>query len=120
MSSLLDRLARYFGLRGDLTPPPKPPPQPAPTEPKRQYDLAALLANAQPVPLTDEVRLERRDFENALAEERSYSDGSDRARAAADELQRLIERAKPIPLTDQVRLDGRRARELLDQLRGAG
>lgn len=118
MSSFVDRLAHYFGLRGDLTVPLDQQP-PAPSGAERQYDLGALLTNAPPVPLTDEVRLVRKDFEIALAEERSYSEGSDRARAAADELQKLIERSKPVPLTDQVRLDGRKAWDLLNQLRGS-
>jgi hypothetical protein len=85
---------------------------------ERQWDLAGLLANARPVPLTGDVRVERKAFEVCLAEERSYSDGSERAQQAADELQKLIERAKPVPLTDQVRFDGRKARRLLAQLRG--
>jgi hypothetical protein len=70
------------------------------------------------VPLTDDVRVERKEFEVCLAEERSWSDQSERAREAADELQQLIERAKPIPLTDQVRFDGKKAHRLLAQLRG--
>lgn len=88
------------------------------SEVNRQCDLAELLANARPVPLTGQVRLVRRDFEVCLAEERSWSDGSDRAREAADGLQELIDKAKPIPLTDQVRFDGRAAERLLAQLRG--
>jgi hypothetical protein len=117
MNSFFDRLAAYFGLRGD----PRPFPAeelPAHAGTQEEHDLGALLSNAPPVPLTDEVRVNPKEFSTRLVWEMDRAEGSDTTREAAAGLQELVDKGKPIPMTDQVRLDGRKAARLLSQLRG--
>lgn len=117
MTSLLNRLAVHFGLRDDPTPPPAGE-LASPGTGNEEHDLGALLANAPPVPLTDEVRVEPREFATRLMWEMDRAEGTEASRKAAAGLQALVDDAKPIPLTDQVRIDGRKARDLLAELRG--
>jgi hypothetical protein len=69
--------------------------------------LDALLAAAQPIPLLDEVRIDRR---RALDLARQLG---------GTELVRTFESARRVPLTGQVRVDPQEVRELLDGLRRA-
>jgi hypothetical protein len=117
MSSFLDRLAVHFGLRDSDRPPPAAEVA-APDGTQEEHDLGALLANAPPVPLTDEVRVNPKEFSTRLMWETDRAEGSDATREAAAGLQALVDDATPIPLTDQVRIDGRKAARLLTQLRG--
>ena len=82
--------------------------------------LESLLANARPVPLTDQVRLRPGALRDAVArveqEGRSAGLGFD-AYDCLDELERIAAEAKPIPLTREVRVDPRLIRSLLDRLR---
>jgi hypothetical protein len=78
--------------------------------------LTELLEKARPVPLTDEVRLDKE----------AVYDLVDRIRAAAsagallvsaEAVEEAVHNAMPVPLTDQVRLPRERVAELVRGLR---
>ena len=72
-------------------------------------EFDALVRSAPPVPLTDEVRVNRRRATKLVA----VLGGS----AAGSTLQQLVEQARKVPLTGQVRLDPDIVFACLDEIR---
>jgi hypothetical protein len=83
--------------------------------------LEDQLRDAKPVPLTDQVRLEKTQMDATLSEMRTGFSraGLTHALPLADRLDQLFQNAKPIPLTDQVRVDKAEAFDILDQMRAS-
>ena len=89
-------------------------------------ELGALIDHARPVPLTDQVRVEREELRAALARVRDAVaaelgpvGGTPKLRSALEKLERAAERAKPVPLTSQVRVSAKEIRKQLEKLRRA-
>ena len=89
-------------------------------------ELSALVDHARPVPLTDQVRVEREELRTALerirdavAAELGPVGGTPKLRSALEKLERAGERAKPVPLTSQVRVSAKEIRKQLEKLRRA-
>ena len=84
--------------------------------------LDDLVHNAKPVPLTDQVRLQRDELREAVAAIDAALAPDVRRRAEAEglleRLEAIVEGAKPVPLTEQVRFDKDDLYEVLDALRG--
>ena len=78
--------------------------------------LTKLLEDARPVPLTDEVRLDKK--EACEIADRIRSGSSEGALLqAAEAVRDAVHNAMPVPLTDQVRLPRDRVAELVRGLR---
>jgi hypothetical protein len=81
--------------------------------------LVEVLENARPVPLTDQLRLDKLDVYELVAELREGASPSPSLLGAAEAVEDAVRNAKPIPLTDQVRLPKERVDELVRDLRAA-
>jgi len=88
--------------------------------------LDDLIRNARPVPLTDQVRFERKDIQaavsrlrEAVAAERIRPGDSPGLLAALEELEQLIAGAPSIPLTSQIRCDREALSDHLDRMRSS-
>jgi hypothetical protein len=82
--------------------------------------LIALLEGARPVPLTDQVRVDKNDAYELVAAVRDGAGSSPALVSAAEAVEDAVRNAKPVPLTDQVRLPNERVAELARELRAAG
>jgi hypothetical protein len=81
-----------------------------------QFD--ALIQNARPIPLTDQVWVGRLKLEVSLDRlRRTGSHEPSEVAAMVDELDALVQRAKPIPLTEQLRIDRAAIYDVLDRMR---
>jgi len=78
------------------------------------------IREAPGVPLTDQIRLDRREVEVLLDRVRTTL-GADAADVGGllDQLADLVRRAKPIPLTGEIRLDREDVYDVLDQMRAS-
>jgi hypothetical protein len=86
--------------------------------------LDDLAHNAKAVPLTDQVRVERREVQDIVAEIRAairedLTDAPTQVLTLVDELDELARDAKPVPLTRHVRIDRAEVYDILDRLRAA-
>jgi hypothetical protein len=94
----------------------------APAGPPSEAALAIEAFNeavidARGVPLTDQVRLDRREVAVLLDRLRTaLRSGPSESRWLLDQLEELFQRAKPIPLTDDVRLEREAVHDILDRL----
>ncbi len=92
--------------------------------------LENQIRNAKPVPLTDQVRIDKQVAHETLDQMRATIAGEAagvrgavaRTRLAdlpelVDELADTIHNARPVPLTDYVRIDQDRCQALLDRMR---
>jgi hypothetical protein len=73
-----------------------------------------VLARARPVPLTSELRVERKPLRKALAGLRR---AAPQAAEVADRFDRLVESARSVPLTGQARIDADELAAILEELR---
>ena len=80
-------------------------------------ELDELVHNARIVPLTDQVRLERAEFETRIAALREQVANNGRALAVVERLETVVADAKPVPMTDQIRVLKTRLYDLLGELR---
>ena len=81
-----------------------------------------IAGSARPVPLTNDVRIERRRLEAAVADVRSAATSSGIVADAEferglEDLEKVASRTKPVPLTDQVRFNGKKLDKALGRLR---
>ena len=72
-------------------------------------ELEALMRSAPVVPLTDQIRIDRKRAQKLIAR----LDPS----AAAARLQELLEQARRVPLTGQIRLDSDAVFACIDEIR---
>jgi hypothetical protein len=79
--------------------------------------LDALVRNAKPVPLTSQVRLQKRAFGEIAGELREC--GPPAMLPALDALDDTLQNALPVPLTDEVRVEGAGLSEIIQQMRAA-
>jgi hypothetical protein len=80
-------------------------------------ELLAVLASARPVPLTDQVRVNKRDAEDVIA---AFEIAPDPALAApVRAIGDALHHARYVPLTDEVRLPRAQLDELAQALRAA-
>ena len=91
-------------------------------------DPAGLIASfeeqlraAKPVPLTNQVRLDKNQMDTTLNEMRTGFSraGLTRALPLVDKLGDQLENARPIPLTNEVRVDKEEVHDILDQVRAS-
>jgi hypothetical protein len=93
-------------------------------------ELAELLENARPIPLRDQVRLDKEAVyalvdaidaavRSGVGDRRLESDSGSDLLEAAGAAREAVLNAKPVPLTDQVRLRGAQAAGLAAALRRA-
>ncbi len=87
----------------------------APAGPPSEAALAIgawydAIGDARGIPLTDQVRLDRRKVNVLLDRLRAVQP------AGAFELDQLIQQAKPIPLTDEIRLERDDVYDVLDRM----
>jgi hypothetical protein len=81
-----------------------------------QFD--ALIRNAYPIPVTDQIRVSRQELEVSLDRlGRTLSHEPSKVAAMLDELDALIRGAKPIRLIDQVRIERAATYDVLDRMR---
>jgi hypothetical protein len=81
-------------------------------------EFDGLIHRARAVPLTDQVRLDRREIYGLLDRLRAALDhGPADLVALLDELDGVVHRAKPIPLTNQVRVERSEIYDVLDRMR---
>jgi hypothetical protein len=73
------------------------------------------LDNGQPVPLTPQIRLDRRTVKKFVQQLRQEREPAGELAELVD----LLESAKAVPLTGQVRLDPEPIRALLERIRTA-
>jgi hypothetical protein len=83
-------------------------------------ELDELVSKASGVPLTDQVRLDRREAYVLLDRIRTaLSQGPPEPAALVDDLDELFRRAKPVPLTDQIRVGRAEIHDVLDRMRAS-
>jgi hypothetical protein len=82
--------------------------------------LEEMLANARPVPLTDEVRVDRDEFPWLIGLATQGATASAGTERAAAELTELGRKAPKVMLTPDVRVPVKKVRELLAELRAGG
>jgi hypothetical protein len=73
------------------------------------HELEALMRSAPVVPLTDQIRIDRKRAQKLIAK----LDSS----AAASRLQALFTEARRVPLTGQIRLDSDAVFACIDEIR---
>ena len=85
-------------------------------------DLAGLvdsldqqIKNAKPIPLTNQVRLDKTPMHATLDEIRGTAPGA--VNPLVDELDELLQHARPVPLTDQVRLPKPDLEDIVNRMR---
>jgi hypothetical protein len=76
--------------------------------------LDAQIQNAKPVPLTDQVRLEKDAMNSTLDQMRAALPETS---PLIDRLDGLIQNAKPVPLTNQVRVSKAEFESILTAMR---
>jgi hypothetical protein len=78
------------------------------------------IRDAYDVPLTDQVRLDRRKADRLLEQLRTaLPRGSSTLSTLFSELDELVRNAKTIPLTEQIRLDRDDVYDILDRMRAS-
>jgi hypothetical protein len=83
-------------------------------------ELDELVSKASGVPLTDQVRLDRRQAYVLLDRLRAaLSQGPAEPAAMVDELDEFFRQAKPVPLTDQIRVGRAEIYDVLDRMRAS-
>jgi len=91
-------------------------------------DPAGLIASfeeqlraAKPIPLTNQVRLDKNRMQTTVNEMRTAFSraGLTNALPLVNRLDEQVQGAKPVPLTDEVRLEKDKASGILDQLRAS-
>jgi hypothetical protein len=80
-------------------------------------DVDDALRRARPVPLTDQVRLDRDELAERVAALRRAFAAAGSAPASLDAIEAAVARARPVPLTPQVRVEKPALQEQLDALR---
>ena len=79
-------------------------------------DIARLLEQAKPIPLRDQVRVDKVELES-LIDALGVQSSEASLRAITTEIESVLENARPVPLTDQVRIQKGTAASLAARLR---
>jgi hypothetical protein len=82
--------------------------------------LREMLANARPIPLTDDVRLDPDALLQVLGEIEATMPGLIEGSESGQDLRKLILSARRVPFTDQVRVNHRKAVRLIEELGRGG
>jgi hypothetical protein len=115
--NLLARMLLRLGLAEEPSPASgRPQPRPAAAEAEDARTLAArlteLLENARPIPLTEEVRLDKEAIYDIVDRIRTATSAG-ALLVNAEAVEDAVRDAMPVPLTNQVRLPRERVAELV-------
>lgn len=87
-------------------------------------ELVELLDRARPIPLTNQVRVDKQTavelVDSIRQDVAEGGSGLERLAETASDVEQAVHQAVPVPLTDQVRLPRERVEELARALRTAG